>query len=133
MKDRQRDRVKDREWRRGKLKSCCNCRVLLLAESNPADWAIIDSFMDHDSDRKKKDSPAWRIHELLVSNFVRDSLGLDQFTQKVSVSFMWQLLITRISTICKFSILDQLFKMAKTCIFIDRFEILRPVYVIIRV
>ena len=31
----------------------------------------------------KVDSPAWKIHELLVVNLVRETLKLDQFTQKV--------------------------------------------------
>ena len=32
----------------------------------------------------KVDSPAWKIHELLVVNLVRETLKLKQFEQKVS-------------------------------------------------
>ena len=33
--------------------------------------------MDHDDDRKKKDNQAWNLHEILVRNFVQQSLKLD--------------------------------------------------------
>jgi hypothetical protein len=39
--------------------------------------------MDHDSERQQKDSPAWKIHELLVVKLVRETLGLTQFSHKV--------------------------------------------------
>ena len=96
-------------------------RMLLLKRFSPSAFAVIDTFMDHDSDRQKVfiiimtimtiiittivmdhdshiiginifipvftlmkvDSPAWKIHELLVVNLVRETLKLDQFTQKV--------------------------------------------------
>ena len=82
--------------------------MLLLKRFSPSAFAIIDTFMDHDADRQKVyssskspltliiiiinvinvtmnkvDSPAWKIHELLVVNLVRETLKLEQFTQKV--------------------------------------------------
>jgi hypothetical protein len=38
--------------------------------------------MDHDAERAAKDSPAWKVHELIVVNFVVRSLGLELFTHK---------------------------------------------------
>jgi len=65
------------------LYSCITpLRMLLLKRFSPSAFAVIDTFMDHDSDRQKVDSPAWKIHELLVVNLVRETLKLDQFTQK---------------------------------------------------
>jgi len=65
------------------LYSCITpLRMLLLKRFSPSAFAIIDTFMDHDADRQKVDSPAWKIHELLVVNLVRETLKLEQFTQK---------------------------------------------------
>ena len=36
--------------------------------------------MDHEEERAAKDSPAWKVHEVIVVNFVLRSLRLDQFT-----------------------------------------------------
>lgn len=55
-------------------------RTLLLKETNPDGWEIIDSLMDHDKERSEKDSPSWRVHELLVVTFINKSLGLLQFS-----------------------------------------------------
>jgi hypothetical protein len=38
--------------------------------------------MDHEAERAAKDSPAWKVHELIVVNFVVRSLGLEQFSHK---------------------------------------------------
>jgi len=51
-------------------------RVLLLRRSNPDAWRVIDTFMDHDEDRESKDNQAWKLHELLVRNFVQKCLQL---------------------------------------------------------
>ena len=56
-------------------------RTLLLRETNPAGWEIIDSLMDHDKERAEKDSPSWKVHELLVVTFIHKSLGLLQFSK----------------------------------------------------
>ena len=36
--------------------------------------------MDHDEDREAKDSPTWKVHELLVNNFIFGALKLNQFS-----------------------------------------------------
>ena len=64
-------------------------RLLLLKRFHPADWELISTFMDHDAERQKKDSPAWRIHELLVVKLVRETLGLTQFSHKVVCHKKW--------------------------------------------
>jgi len=56
-------------------------RLLLLNKFSHPAWSIVDTFMDHDEDREKKDSPAWKIHEVLVVNFIQKALKLDEFTQ----------------------------------------------------
>ena len=56
-------------------------RALLLQETDPAAWSVIDSLMDHEEERVAKDSPTWRVHELLVVSFVNRSLNLQQFSQ----------------------------------------------------
>eukprot|EP00092_Neocalanus_flemingeri_P014061 GFUD01015169.1.p1 GENE.GFUD01015169.1~~GFUD01015169.1.p1 ORF type:complete len:507 (+),score=138.21 GFUD01015169.1:76-1521(+) len=56
-------------------------RILLLKKFSPQAWSIVDTFMDHDQDRARKDSPAWKIHELLVVNFIHKSLKLEEFSQ----------------------------------------------------
>ncbi len=57
-------------------------RCLLLRESNPAAWTLLDSLMDHEAERTAKDSPAWKVHELIVVNFVVNSLRLEQFSHR---------------------------------------------------
>jgi len=65
------------------LYSCITpLRMLLLKRFSPPAFDVIDTFMDHDADRQKVDSPAWKIHELLVVNLVRETLKLKQFEQK---------------------------------------------------
>merc|ERR1712106_167066 len=55
-------------------------RLLLLKKFSPQAWSIVDTFMDHDEDRAKKDSPAWKIHEMIVVNFVQKTLKLEEFS-----------------------------------------------------
>jgi len=50
-------------------------RLLLLRKNNPSAWRVIDTFMDH-NDQRDQDSQAWKLHELLVRNFVQRYLNL---------------------------------------------------------
>ena len=50
-------------------------RLLLLRNNNPSAWRVIDTFMDH-NDQRDQDSQAWKLHELLVRNFVQKYLNL---------------------------------------------------------
>ena len=50
---------------------------MLLRKSNPDDWNVLNTFMDHSSERDEKDGQKWKLYELLVVNFVRTCLGLD--------------------------------------------------------
>jgi len=56
-------------------------RALLLEQANPAHWKILQTFMDHDQDRTKKDSPTWKIHEKLVFSFISGNLELNHIDQ----------------------------------------------------
>ena len=50
-------------------------RLLLLRNNNPSAWRVIDTFMDH-NDQRDQDNQAWKLHELLVRNFVQKYLNL---------------------------------------------------------
>jgi len=52
-------------------------RLLLLRETDPDAWRVLDTFMDHNDDRENKDNQAWKLHELLVRNFIQKYLKLD--------------------------------------------------------
>ena len=52
-------------------------RLLLLRETDPDSWRVLDTFMDHNDDRENKDNHAWKLHELLVRNFIQKYLKLD--------------------------------------------------------
>ena len=45
-------------------------RLLLLRRSDPASWRVLDTFMDHDEQRRLKDSQSWRLHEASVLQFL---------------------------------------------------------------
>ena len=45
-------------------------RLLLLSPGHP----VISILMDHNDERAKRDSPAWAVHELLVTTFIQ---GMD--------------------------------------------------------
>lgn len=55
-------------------------RTLILRDTDPEGWKIVDALMDHDKERTERDSPTWKIHELLVVSFIIKTLGLEQFT-----------------------------------------------------
>ena len=57
-------------------------RLLLLKKFSDPAWDVVNTFMDHDEDRARKDSPAWKLHEVLVVNFIQKSLKLSEFSQK---------------------------------------------------
>ena len=57
-------------------------RGLLVEQENPEHWKIIQSFMDHDHERAKKDPPFWKAQEQYVFNFINDTLGLKHIDQK---------------------------------------------------
>jgi len=42
----------------------------------------MDSLMDHEEERTKKDAPTWKVHELMVVSFIQNSLNLTQFSHK---------------------------------------------------
>ena len=51
-------------------------RMLLLRNSDPLSWAVLETFMDHCDERGAKDGQAWQIYDLLVINFVQKYLEL---------------------------------------------------------
>ena len=55
-------------------------RMLLLRRTNPAAWRVVDTLMDHNDDRDLTDNPAWKVHLVLMVNFVQKHLRLD-FTE----------------------------------------------------
>ena len=63
------------------LFSCISpLRMLLLRNTNPDAWRVVDTLMDHNNDRDLTDNPAWKVHLLLMINFVQKHLRLD-FTE----------------------------------------------------
>lgn len=58
-------------------------RLLALREAIPEVWAVADKFMDHDDARARTDSNLWKIHEVVVVNFIREILKLgDKFSER---------------------------------------------------
>ena len=55
-------------------------RMLLLRRTDPAAWRVVDTLMDHNDDRDLTDNPAWKVHLVLMVNFVQKHLRLD-FTE----------------------------------------------------
>ena len=68
------------------LYSCITpLRFLCLRESRKDDWDVVDRFMDHDEDRERTDSRSWRIHELLVFNFISVVLKMADTFSKAEI------------------------------------------------
>ena len=63
------------------LFSCISpLRMLLLRRTNPDAWRVVDTLMDHNNERDLSENTAWKVHLLLMINFVQKHLQLD-FTE----------------------------------------------------
>ena len=60
-------------------------RFLCLRESRPDDWDVANRFMDHNEDRERTDAKSWRIHELLVFNFISVVLKMAETFSKAEI------------------------------------------------
>ena len=68
------------------LYSCITpLRFLCLRESRKDDWDVVNRFMDHDEDRERTDSRSWRIHEVLVFNFLSVVLKMAETFSKTEI------------------------------------------------